>query len=592
MVLVDGQAGQAVARVPQPMGLAPAPPAEGVYGLVVTGAGFVTYVDASFGVQAGMAPVEVVVETVEGLPRGKALTDQVLGDVNGDGQVTLDDALLVMTYVVDRAVELPPNGDIFLGDVNGDGQVTLDDALLVMTYVVNPADPSLPGGIGQAVQAVPSGDGDWVAGAVHRMTYHDAWDGSPTWSPDGRHIAFESYRDFTGKIYVMDVDGNIPRSLGGGGLTDYGAPTWSPDGRHIALHSNYAGNLDIYVMDADGGTRHGRTGHEARDSFPSWSPDGRHIAFESYRAGNFEIYVMDADGSNKRNLTDHSAGDIVPSWSPDGRHIAFESYRAGNFEIYVMDADGSNPRNLTDHSADDGYPTWSPDGRHLAFMSDRDGNLEIYVMDADGSNPRNLTDHSADDEHPAWSPDGRHIAFMSDRDGNEEIYMMELRQEGDSPSSDDDGETAGVSEDVGNTIDTARDWELNMPREGSAGFASLVETLSQEFYLEVGDEHFFRIQIPRRVDIAITTISDLDTQGWLLDKFGGRILYNDDDERQLGLNLNFVLGGFIEPGTYYLKVAGHENTTGPYQLYAVVINPKSSAKPVATDLASTLPISK
>ena len=453
-----------------------------------------------------------------------------------------------MTYVVDRAVELPPNGDIFLGDVNGDGQVTLDDALLVMTYVVNPADPSLPGGIGQAVQAVPSGDGDWVAGAVHRMTYHDAWDGSPTWSPDGRHIAFESYRDFTGKIYVMDVDGNIPRSLGGGGRTDYGSPTWSPDGRHIALHSNYAGNLDIYVMDADGGTRHGRTGHEARDSFPSWSPDGRHIAFESDRAGNFEIYVMDADGSNKRNLTDHSAGDIVPSWSPDGRHIAFESYRAGNFEIYVMDADGSNPRNLTDHSADYGYPTWSPDGRH--------------------------------------------IAFMSDRDGNEEIYMMELRQEGDSPSSDDDGETAGVSEDVGNTIDTARDWELNMPREGSAGFASLVETLSQEFYLEVGDEHFFRIQIPRRVDIAITTISDLDTQGWLLDKFGGRILYNDDDERQLGLNLNFVLGGFIEPGTYYLKVAGHENTTGPYQLYAVVINPKSSAKPVATDLASTLPISK
>ena len=592
MVLVDGQAGQAVARVPQPMGLAPAPPAEGVYGLVVTGAGFVTYVDASFGVQTGMAPVEVVVETVEGLPRGKALTDRVLGDVNGDGQVTLDDALLVMTYVVDRAVELPPNGDIFLGDVNGDGQVTLDDALLVMTYVVNPADPSLPGGIGQAVQAVSSGDGDWVAGVVHRMTYHDDWDGAPTWSPDGRHIAFESYRELTGKIYVMDVDGNIPRSLGGGRLTDYGAPTWSPDGRHIALHSNYAGNWDIYVMDADGGTRHGRTGHEARDSFPSWSPDGRHLAFESYRDGNFEIYVMDADGSNKRNLTDHSAGDIVPSWSPDGRQIAFESYRDGNFEIYVMDADGSNPRNLTDHSADDGYPTWSPDGRHLAFMSYRDGNEEIYVMDADGSNPRNLTDHSADDEHPTWSPDGRHLAFMSDRDGNEEIYMMELRQEGDSPSSDDDGETAGVSEDVGNTIDTARDWELNMPREGSAGFASLVETLSQEFYLEIGDEHFFRIQIPRRVDIGITTISDLDTQGWLLDKFGGRILYNDDDESQLGLNLNFVLGGFIEPGTYYLKVAGHENTTGPYQLYAVVINPKSSAKPVATDLASTLPISK
>ena len=50
----------------------------------MTGAGLVTCVDASFGVRAGMAPVEVIVEEVEGLPRGKALTGGVLGDVNGD----------------------------------------------------------------------------------------------------------------------------------------------------------------------------------------------------------------------------------------------------------------------------------------------------------------------------------------------------------------------------------------------------------------------------------------------------------------------------------------------------------------------------
>ena len=115
MVLLDGQAGQAAASVPLPQAQATAPAAEGVYGLAVTGVGLVTYADASFGVRAGMAPVEVVVDAVEELPRGKALTGGVLGDVNGDGQVTLD------------------------------------DALLVMTYVVNPADGSLPSGIGQAV---------------------------------------------------------------------------------------------------------------------------------------------------------------------------------------------------------------------------------------------------------------------------------------------------------------------------------------------------------------------------------------------------------------------------------------------------------
>ena len=103
-----------------------------------------------------MAPVEVIVETVEGLPRGKALTGGVFGDVNGDGQVTLDDALLVMTYVADIAdgvaVALPissmespylPLTSLWAMST-AMVKSTLDDALLVMTYVVNPADGSLP----------------------------------------------------------------------------------------------------------------------------------------------------------------------------------------------------------------------------------------------------------------------------------------------------------------------------------------------------------------------------------------------------------------------------------------------------------------
>ena len=172
MVLIDGQAGQAAASVPMPTGpAAPAVSAEGVYGLAVTGAGFVTYVDAAFGVQAGMAPVEVVVEAVDGLPRGKALTGGILGDVNGDGQVNLADALLLTTYVADASIELPPNGDISLGDVNGDGQVNLADALLLTAYVANPTDASLPEGIGQAVSG--SGEG-WGAGAIRRLTDHSA----------------------------------------------------------------------------------------------------------------------------------------------------------------------------------------------------------------------------------------------------------------------------------------------------------------------------------------------------------------------------------------------------------------------------------
>jgi len=121
----------------------------------------VSYVDVAFEVRAGMAPVEFVVESVENLPRGKALACGILGDVNNDGQVDLADALLVVVFNLDPSITAPNNGNIGLGDVTDDGTVNLVDLLAIMTYITNPADASLPTGIGQAATRV-----NWVAGPI------------------------------------------------------------------------------------------------------------------------------------------------------------------------------------------------------------------------------------------------------------------------------------------------------------------------------------------------------------------------------------------------------------------------------------------
>jgi Tol biopolymer transport system component len=144
-----------------------------------------------------------------------------------------------------------------------------------------------------------------------------------------------------------------------------GGPAWSPDGGQIAFYSARDGYTEIYVMDADGGNVRRLTDNSAADFSPIWSPDGRQIVFQSERDGNFEIYVMDADGGNVRRLTDDPAADGAPAWSPDGRQITFYSARDGDFEIYVMDADGGNVRRLTDSAGDDYSPAWRPAGETL-----------------------------------------------------------------------------------------------------------------------------------------------------------------------------------------------------------------------------------
>ena len=263
---------------------------------------------------------------------------------------------------------------------------------------------------------------------------------APKYAPKvvGR-ISFVSNRDGNREIYVMNADGSGQTRLTNNTESDRD-PSWSPDGRRIAFslygfthrvesqggesyRASY-GNLEIYVMNADGSGHTRLTNNTEGDWDPSWSPDGQRIVFSSDRDGNSEICVMNADGSGQTRLTNNTEGDRDPSWSPDGRRIAFKSSRDGKSEIYVMNADGSSQTRLTNNTEGDWDPSWSPDGRRIAFTSSRDGKSEIYVMNADGSSQTRLTNNTDADWDSSWSPDGQRIVFSSDRDGDHEIYIM------------------------------------------------------------------------------------------------------------------------------------------------------------------------
>ena len=451
MVLIDGQAGVAsVGAMPERQLSADADETP-VYGLAVAGAGLIAYVDAAFRLEAGVGPVEIVVEAAESAPRGKVTADEILGDVNNDGRVDLADVLLVMMYSLDASINIP---NIHLGDMNNDGRVELIDAYLLVNHILGQSDSS---------SLDPS--------APVNLTNHFRHDESPDWSPDGSRIAFVSDRDGNKEIYVMDTDGQNPTNLTNNDSDDWNA-VWSPNGRRIAFISNRDGNWQIYVMDADGGnpTRFAKTSTNYHES-PDWSPDGSRIAYISKKKaeavwGYLWIGYVDSEsdkdwiGSSReccsspvwspsgRRIAYHTSRRIYSSdsalrdeeslaayawgavWSPSGRRIAYIT----SSSIYVMDADGSNRfrRLFTERGSSTVFRSslaWSPDGLRLVFVSDREGNDEIYMMIAhpktedEAAVITNLTNNESDDRSPVWSPDGSRIAFQSLRDGNWEIYV-------------------------------------------------------------------------------------------------------------------------------------------------------------------------
>jgi TolB protein len=227
-------------------------------------------------------------------------------------------------------------------------------------------------------------------------------------------------------LYISDYDGARQQRVTITRALDI-SPMWSPDGKTIAFSSWRTGYQDIYLLFPYGGSpiQNPTRGNADKQSWlPAWSPDGSKLAFTSSRDGNAEIYVMNRDGSGLQRLTNHPAIDSTPTWSPTGVQIAFTSERGGNPQIYIMNADGTGLQRITNESHAD-RPTWSPAPlNEIAYSARAGGGNIIKVFEFATRQTRNLTDNIGNSESPAFAPNGRHVAFVSTRAGREQIFTI------------------------------------------------------------------------------------------------------------------------------------------------------------------------
>jgi TolB protein len=232
------------------------------------------------------------------------------------------------------------------------------------------------------------------------------------------------------EIYVSDYDGHGAMRVSVRGSLNI-APTWAPDGRAIAYQSYQSNFSDFYLQKLDEVqlqlARPGRGSDVAQNYLPDWSPDGSRIAFASSRDGNFEIYVVKVDGSDMRRLTSNQADDNAPAWHPNGTQIAFTSDRTGRNQIYMMSADGGPATQITNEPGDADRPTWSTLDYIVYSTTVPGAQVQIKRIKPGSRDVVQLTDGPGNNESPTVAPNGRHIAFVTNRwGGKEQIAVMDI----------------------------------------------------------------------------------------------------------------------------------------------------------------------
>ncbi len=289
------------------------------------------------------------------------------------------------------------------------------------------AFPGLNGRIVTAQRAPADVPGDvedleivtWAPdGTSVQLTRTRTTDTQPSWSADGRLIAFRTNRYGTRQhaheqVMVMRADGTGTRrvSRDADPVVFSSQPAFAPDGARIVFRSNrdtLTRDADLYSMDLEGGDVRRLTDTPGVDErYPTLSPDGTTLLFASDRGGTWGIWAAGADGSDPHPVYDGPGEDRAPAWSADGARIAFETWTQEDVdgELRIASADGTGVRTVGTGPAHDEGPAWSPDGGRLAFTSERDGDSDTWLLDAAGlGEPRNLTASDRYEESPDWQP--------------------------------------------------------------------------------------------------------------------------------------------------------------------------------------------
>ena len=259
---------------------------------------------------------------------------------------------------------------------------------------------------------------------------------SPSWSPDGKRIVFETSDFIFSSVWSIGSEGGEPTKI----VSRGNAPIYAPDGQHVYFLNTHGDSGLSRIQVSPSGEPVGDPvsvlpiGSGISLANISISADGQKIVYNAIRiSSNLWTVLLDSVSGDAKPpapfTSDTSQRNNLVRFSPDGRKVALNRWRPGtSADIWIADADGKNLTQLTNNPATDSQASWFPEGDKLAFISDRNNNhMMVWTISLPTRKEEPLLDLGEGVQYAALSPDGNEVAYNLNQNGAVNVWVASVK---------------------------------------------------------------------------------------------------------------------------------------------------------------------